>query len=210
MPCSVVAMHHLPFAFKRAHRATLKLLSPIAARAGLTPARFDLLHLLHARPSMVEPFQCRIAKLLGLCRSTICKMLKAMEKIGLVQRARDMMVDQRYRRVTITRHGRWCIRRVLKAIRRREVEKPLLKSMSFWNCDTRNKRRDFSVDLAQRIRRLLIGLNDRMFLSNPYPVPMQVAFQKTWARVLTLAAAAPKSDAELADIIAQDLAETID
>ncbi len=138
-------------------------------------------------------------------------MLKAMESVGLVERAREiLLIDQRYRRVTITPHGRWCIRRVLKAIRRREVERPLLQSFYFWNCDTYKKRLDFSLDLANHVGRMLVGLRDRMFLSNPYPVPTHSAFHYTRAERRALSAAAPDSDVELADVIAQDLAETFD
>jgi DNA-binding MarR family transcriptional regulator len=153
-------MHHLPFSFKRAHHATLKLLRPIAARNGLTPARFDLLYVLHAKSGEVEPYQFRIAKFLGLCRSTICKMVGAMEKLGLVERSPEYLFDHRRRRVRLTRYGRHCIRLVLKAIRRREVEKPLLESVRFWCCNTLRKRLDFILDLGTHVRRLTHGLHD--------------------------------------------------
>jgi DNA-binding MarR family transcriptional regulator len=170
-------MHQLPFAFKRAHHATLKLLRPLAARNNLTPARFDLLYVLRVKGGTVEPYQFRIAHALGLCRSTICKMIKAMEKAGLVKRSREIIFDQRRRRVRLTAYGRSCIRRVLRAIRRREIEKPLLQSVSFYKCDTRNKRFDFILDIARHVSRVLIGLRDRAQQSDLYPVPYRTQFQ---------------------------------
>jgi DNA-binding MarR family transcriptional regulator len=174
-------MHYLPFALKRAHHATLKLLRPLAARNDLTPARFDLLYVLYVKGGTVEPYQFRIAQVLGLCRSTICKMIKAMEKVGLVKRKREIIFDQRRRRVRLTRYGRHCVHQVLKAIRRREIERPLLQSVSFYKCDTRNRRFDFILDLANHVGRVLIGLHDRA-RSHLYPVPCHTRFQKAKRR----------------------------
>jgi DNA-binding MarR family transcriptional regulator len=170
-PCSAFArpMHYLPFLFKRAHHATLKLLHPIAARSGLTPARFDLLYVLHAKTGMVPPYQFRVAQLLGLSRSTICKMIKAMEKIGLVQRSPEIVFDRRCRRVKITAYGRRCIRQVLKVMRRREIENPLLVSVSFWNCKTRKQRLDYLRGLGNGVGRVLLGLGD-WALFRMYPI----------------------------------------
>jgi DNA-binding MarR family transcriptional regulator len=191
-------MHQLPFAFKRAHHATLKLLDPIAARNGLTPARFDLLYVLHAKIGWGGPYQFHIAELLGVCRSTVCKMVRAMEKIGLVERRREILFDGRRRRVIITPKGRCCIGRVLKAIRRREIEKPLLDSVAFWNRETRNKRFDFVVDLGNHVRHLLHGLGDRAE-RRPYPTPLRTEFQKHAALAEAAARAAPESDGYAAD-----------
>ncbi|MEO7113903.1 MAG: helix-turn-helix domain-containing protein [Polyangiaceae bacterium] len=166
------AMHHLPFTFKRAHHATLKLLRPLAARNGLTPARFDLLYVLYMRGGAAEPYQFRIAEVLGLCRSTICKMVSAMEKAGLVQRKREIIFDKRRRRVRLTRYGSRCVHQIMKALRRREIEKPLLQSVTFYQCDTRNKRLDFTRELGNHVRRILIRLRDGA-QTHLYPTPSQ-------------------------------------
>ncbi len=201
-------MHQLPFAFKRAHHATLKLLHPIAARNGLTPARFDLLYVLNAKSGWGGPYQFHIAQLLGVCRSTICKMVRAMEKIGLVERRREIIFDGRRRRVIITPKGRCCIRRVLKAIRRREIEKPLLDSVAFWSCETRNKRFDFIVDLGHHVGRLLRGLGDRAEC-RPYPMPSRMEFRKGDALAKAAARAAPESDGYAADDSGDSLTSTL-
>ena len=172
-------MHQLPFILKRAHHATLSLLRPLAARNDLTPARFDLLYVLHRKGGSVEPYQFRIAQVLGLSRSTICKLVKAMEKAGLVERSREIIFDHRRRRVRLTRYGRRCVRRVLKAIRLREIDRPLLESVSFWKCNTGKERTDFIVDLIGRMRRVLIGL---VGFANPetlYLYPTRVFRQRT-------------------------------
>jgi DNA-binding MarR family transcriptional regulator len=202
-------MHHLTFAFKRTHHASLKLLKPIAARADLTPARFDLLYVLHVKGDVIEPYQYRIAKVLGLCRSTICKMVRAMEKAGLLKRSPEILFDHRRRRVTLTRYGRHCIRLVLKAIRRRVVERPLLQSTTFYKCDTHDKRFDFILDLARSVGRVLIGLRGG-WAPELYPVPLHTEFQRRVARERRLPKEPVPECEGSADVIAQDLAEAVD
>ena len=201
-------MHHLPFSLKRAHHETLKLLAPIAARGDLTPARFDLLYVLHAKGGEVEPYQYRIAEFLGLCRSTICKMVRAMEKAGLIEKSREVLFDHRRRRVTLTRYGRHCIRLVLKAIRRREIEKPLLESTTFYKCNTHDQRFDFILDLTRSVRRVITGLHGG-WVNEPYPVPYRMEVQRRIARQKRLLKEGVPDCVGSADVIAQDLAEAI-
>jgi DNA-binding MarR family transcriptional regulator len=169
--CSSRAMHYVTFPFKRAHHECLKLLRPIAARHNLTPARFDLLNTLlvkNGRPS-IYPYQVAIAKALRLCRSTICKMVKALEKAGFVK-GEPHHYDRRYRFLKLTAYGRRCLLRVLKTLRRREIDRTLrdafVRNMSI----SRAKRAAFIYRLVLSVRRFNSAL-DRYFGPDLYPLP---------------------------------------
>ena len=168
--CSMPRMHYVPFALKRAHHVTLKMLRPIAARHDLTPARFDLLNTLFLRDGgpRVFPQQNHIAKALGLCRTTICKMVAALEKAGFVVREVDYY-DRRCRRVKLTCYGRRCLLRVLKAIRRHEVERRLLRPVCTFERSTRATRFAFISGVAVKIFRFNFAFGDGA--QDIYPMP---------------------------------------
>jgi DNA-binding MarR family transcriptional regulator len=162
-------MHNLTFVLKRAHHNTLRMLRPIAAKHDLTPARFDLLNILLLRDfhQQVMPYQAAIARALGLCRSTICKMVKALVKAGFVERKVAMWGDQRCQRLKLTPYGRRCLLRILKAIRNRAVERPLLKALVRWG-RTRDERNTFLHALELRAFRLSWALGEWTVFS-PHP-----------------------------------------
>ena len=116
-------MHPLTFTFKRAHWASMRLLEPLAARHLLTPARFDLLYVLHLS-RYKAPWQFWVAQQLGVSRPTICKMIKSMRAAGLVA----LSLDPKYRfrkRISLTRDGRKCFARLFKMFRRRRIAGPV-------------------------------------------------------------------------------------
>lgn len=165
-------MNHTTFVLKRAHHATLKLLRPIAAKHDLTPARVDVLNILLLRNNRLKimPFQAAIARALGVCRSTICKMVVALEKAGFVQRVLALWGDERCRRIKLTRYGRRCILRILKAIRAREVERALNRSVANWAL-TRAERVVFFHELTLRAKRLAWGIGDKS-VTTLYELPL--------------------------------------
>jgi DNA-binding MarR family transcriptional regulator len=175
-------MHHTAFALKRAHLASLRVLRPIAACHDLTPARFDVLNaiLTRARGPNIVPFQAEIARALGVTRSTICKMVIALEKAGFVTRCWASW-DQRCRRVKLTPYGRRCALRMLKTIRRRLVERPLLRSLArFWT-DSRVERELALYELSSHASRLWTGLSG-IFGRELYRVPARPVLPKSRAR----------------------------
>lgn len=164
-------MHYFTYPLKRAHHETMKLLRPIAARHDLTPARFDLLNTLlvrHHRRGIV-PHQVDIAKTLHLCRSTICKMVGALEKAGFLTRQVND-IDQRYRVLRLTVYGRRCLLRVLKTLRRRELDRALLNAFVPMMGVSYGRRAAFIHRLVNSVRRLDIALN-RNYATTFYPVP---------------------------------------
>ncbi|MEO7113762.1 MAG: MarR family winged helix-turn-helix transcriptional regulator [Polyangiaceae bacterium] len=164
-------MHYLTYSFKRAHHEGLKLLRPIAARHDLTPARFDILNTLlkRRRGATICPYQVAIAETLRLCRSTICKMVKALEKAGFVKRE-EHYYDRRYRFLKLTAYGRRCVLRVLKALRRREIDRAILHSLVNISRISRAKRAAFVNQLVHSVRRFNIA-RDRYFAPDFYPIP---------------------------------------
>jgi DNA-binding MarR family transcriptional regulator len=164
-------MHYATFPFKRMHYATLRLLVPIAARHDLTPARFDILHALILKPigPRILPYQIRIAKALGICRSTICKMVKALEKAGFIKRTVELW-DQRCRRLELTPYGRRCLLRVLKALRSREVDRALRASLVPSLGRSYARRSAFIHRLVHTVHRLNMALNRDVAL-NFFPIP---------------------------------------
>jgi DNA-binding MarR family transcriptional regulator len=96
------------------NRNALKLL--LAFR--VTPARFDLMRILYGnRFSMPQSW---LRGKLGLARATISRMLKALEKLGLVERKIDEH-DRRTKIVTLTYEARSLVWRVLDALVRPRV-----------------------------------------------------------------------------------------
>ena len=113
-------MDDLLFAFKRVHlagnRHAMKLLRPF----DVTPARFDLMRILYGNKNTYSMAQSWLRGELGVARATISKMLKALEKLGLVERKTDEW-DRRTKRVTLTYAARSLVWRVLVALVRPRV-----------------------------------------------------------------------------------------
>ena len=87
---------------------------------GVTPARFDLMRLLYASETYSLP-QSWLRAQLGVARATVSKMLRALEKLGLVERKTDEW-DRRTKIVTLTYAARSLVWRVLVAlVRPREI-----------------------------------------------------------------------------------------
>src|SRR5262245_45680263 len=77
-------MHWLPFAMKRAHWRCVATFEPVAAMYGLTPARFDLLHVSRQRNG--ESSQATVRRVLGVSATVVSRMVQALEKLGFIAR----------------------------------------------------------------------------------------------------------------------------
>ena len=105
------------FGLKRAWHSTLRVTRHAYAAAGLTAARFDLLYWLEPR-TLFPPTQAMVRRALGVSRTTVSRMLKSLEELGLVSRQRDHP-DRRQLTVRLTPQGlarvRWAIRRFIRS-----------------------------------------------------------------------------------------------
>jgi len=112
-------MHVLYFGLKRAFHATLKVNRPLLDRHGITPARFDLLYCIHQR-QIDTVLQSEVRKALGVARPTISRMVRSLQKLGLVARGYDC-IDRRQKPLRLSVAGRKVVRRVLRKLVRSDV-----------------------------------------------------------------------------------------
>jgi DNA-binding MarR family transcriptional regulator len=96
-------MHSAFFALKRAYHGTLRLTRVALAEIGLTAARFDMLFAL--REFRRGLLQGSLLRVLGVGRTTVSRMLAALEKLGFVKRT-VVKRDRRRKRVELTPAGR--------------------------------------------------------------------------------------------------------
>jgi DNA-binding MarR family transcriptional regulator len=101
-------MHAIIFGLKRAHHGTLRVTRDVLLRMGLTAARFDMLYALKIRRGPRGMRQSALARMLGVCRATVSRMLASLEALKLVERKVDEF-DRRQRFVSLTTLGRWRI-----------------------------------------------------------------------------------------------------
>jgi len=155
-------MHAIPFVLKRAYQASLKMIWPIAAAHGLTPARYDVLYVLNVRRQ--SRTQAALAKRLGVTRPTICKMVRALVKAGILEQS-VASNDRRCRRLDLTRYGRRCFSRLTKFVGRRNgrLDKKLGATLFEWN-PLRRKRDDFFIGILWRTALLARALGDHAVL----------------------------------------------
>ncbi len=100
-------MDPLFFTIKRAYYATLRLTRRALRAVGLTAARFDLLDALYRLGTRTVTLQSQLRRGLGVARSTISRMMRSLEQLGLVKRRRD----GRDCIVALTPDGRRSVRR---------------------------------------------------------------------------------------------------
>jgi DNA-binding MarR family transcriptional regulator len=89
---------------KRAHWNCVRYGLPLLAKHGLTPARFELLRNLYEREDMSAD-QSWVRKALGVARSTLSVMVRALEKLGLIKREPSLW-DRRTRKCVLTLEGK--------------------------------------------------------------------------------------------------------
>ncbi len=102
-------MNVIYFGLKRAFQSTLRVTRWRFEMFGLTPARFDLLYCIRSGGWM---HQREFRRLLGVTAQTISRMLRSLEKLGLVVRNRSFG-DRRKLIVELTKEGRERIRRAV-------------------------------------------------------------------------------------------------
>ncbi len=80
-------MHTVFFGLKRAFHGTLRVTRGALATFGLTAARFDMLYIVAKEGSSLT--QRRLQRALGVAAATVSRMLRSLEKLGLVERAKS-------------------------------------------------------------------------------------------------------------------------
>jgi DNA-binding MarR family transcriptional regulator len=121
-------MHFLAFQFKRAHYTALRISRPIAAKFGLTPARFDMLYTIRYERRVS---QAEVARALGVSGVTVSRMLRKLEGLGLVRRLTDKCIDGRMKRPRLTRLGRQRLFLTLGVLKSRLLQRKFMRA-SLW------------------------------------------------------------------------------
>jgi len=119
-------MNAITFGTKRAFHGFLRVTRKPLASMGLTAARFDLLWALLTERreewGSRGVWQSNLRRWLGVTAPVVTRMLRALETIGLVRRAREERGDRRQVRVWLTDTGQRCILEaqsaMLRAMRR--------------------------------------------------------------------------------------------
>jgi DNA-binding MarR family transcriptional regulator len=110
-----VAMNAIYFGAKRAFHGFLRITRGPFKDNGITAARFDLMYAVHkndpgGRGTYGVVLQSELWRTLGVTPSVVCRMLKALEALGLIRREVPKYSDRRQRRVLLTEKGRQCVR----------------------------------------------------------------------------------------------------
>src|SRR5688500_12911650 len=108
-------MHAVFFGTKRVHLEVVwRLTGPMLAACGcgLTPARFDMMRLVHLRAHGV--LQSSLKWMLGVSGSTVSRMLRSLEKLGMITRTTDAH-DGRCLKVHITPNGKAAVESAIAA-----------------------------------------------------------------------------------------------
>ena len=138
-------MNPITFGTKRAYQGFLRFTRKAFASVGLTAARFDMLlairgsvrHESHAAQGIG---QYELPRVLGVSKSVVSRMLKALVELGLVQWCRSF--DRRYHEVWITEEGE-AIFRAARDLLMRCVQRVVTTAVCF------GRRRDDQATKAQ-------------------------------------------------------------
>lgn len=113
-------MHEIFFGLKRVVHGTLRVGHELTREYGLTPARFDLLFELKSWTDVNSPSypvsQRALRTLLGVSAPVVSRMLRSLEKLGLVWRGPRTSRYGTSRAVRLTVRGRALIRRASKRL----------------------------------------------------------------------------------------------
>jgi DNA-binding MarR family transcriptional regulator len=113
-------MNQIIFRTKRAHHGLLRVTRKPLAYFGLTAARFDMMFSLLRRqgpqlPGHATP-QSQLRRDLGVTPPVVSRMLRSLEKLGLVTRRGPEGADRRQRYVRLTKTGLRRIRTASKIL----------------------------------------------------------------------------------------------
>lgn len=172
-------MHGVLFELKRCHlRAQwFGRLFCRAAHGDMTPARFDILHVVsrwlrgfYTEPGVV-PRQVLLARALGVTPVTVSKMLRRLEQLGYVQRV-TAPEDRRCKRVSLTPSGKAALRATTEDLVEPDVVQFLFQGGfgAPLECSGHEAAARVSA-LYRELLFLAVGLLDRATFRYPRPVP---------------------------------------
>jgi DNA-binding MarR family transcriptional regulator len=111
------------FCLKRAYHGVLRVTRRPLQVLGLTAARYDLMYALmlrHEDSGFAPMLQSALRRQLGVTGSVVSRMLRSLEKLGLIKR-KPREWDRRQREIRLTEKGLECIRYAYRALVRSSV-----------------------------------------------------------------------------------------
>jgi DNA-binding MarR family transcriptional regulator len=184
-------MHPLFFGVKRLHWLLVRAAAGLLVEKDfwITPARFDLLRVLHKHPHGLTRF--KLVRLLGVSGPVVSRMLKALEAEGLLTRERYAR-DRRIVIVRATEAAVHCVDEVLKVDDGIDVAKEAVKLF------VSSKRARVRTRELQIFERFLVRARERLNDKAPFTYPWfggQIMAPDGWLRLIppppTFAPAAP-------------------
>jgi DNA-binding MarR family transcriptional regulator len=154
-------MNFVSFAIKRAYWSDLKAFRGAFRYFGLTAARFDILFAIgHGNYTQAD-----VARQLGVCRSTVCRLVQKLEKLGLVARC-DAKKDGRRFSVGLLFAGHDALVELDGTLLRKRI---LLKThgAAFHHDHDRDRAYDTLESVGGNAKAIAAHFGDRAFL--PYP-----------------------------------------
>jgi DNA-binding MarR family transcriptional regulator len=155
-------MHFLAFEFKRAHYTALRISRPIAAKFGLTPARFDMLYAIRYERRVS---QAEVARALGVSGVTVSRMLRRLEELGFVRRLTHRLPDRRTKHPRLTRLGRRMLFLTLGILKTKPLQRAFMRA-SQWRSLTDEAFMAVD-DLYSSVGAMMRRLGDRAALHYP-------------------------------------------
>ncbi len=122
-------MHAIFFNLKRAFHSSLRFPQKVTRRYGLTPARFDIMYLIDQAYGYVS--QRSLRETLGVSRTTVSRMLRSLEEIGMIRRR--CAGDRRTREVYLSDVGRSRFRRAARELWGSGLADLVVESLSSWS-----------------------------------------------------------------------------
>ena len=158
-------MNAITFGTKRAFHGFLRVTRTRLAELGLTAARFDLLSAtVAARPGWLAPSgvrQSKIRRMLGVTAPVVTRMVRALVKLGLVERWREVYFgDRRQVRLGLTKAGERCIRKATRVMVP-EVKRLVYRAICFGRHRSVNARFRHMEKLEGYLRVLRARFRDR-------------------------------------------------
>jgi len=159
-------MHNLGFQFKRAHWKTIAATRPLARAFGLTPQRFDILYALCKHGFFT---QSSLAKFFDVSRTTMARMLIALEELGFIVRFKFPRC--RSRAVELSAAGRDLMARAI-----RYCKNPMLRLFENIYAYAKPRwRRAFAIDEARALVTWFAKfLGDRSWFTYPFDTCRQL------------------------------------
>lgn len=159
-------MHAVAFSTKRAHLRNIEVLKGCVRRFGLTPARYDMLYAIWKNRAT---WQADLWRLFDVSRTTVSRMLAALERLGLIHRSPGS--GRHSRMLHLTEKGKTLMREAFRGCHR-----PLCLLFESFYPEVRS-RLDRAIqveDLQGTIALLAVWLGNRSTFSYPYNAPEDV------------------------------------